>query len=54
MTSEQALAALRADGLAATAVTTDLGALPQDRRLSGAFTRDPHGSLVVPTPWRFV
>jgi len=54
LTSEQALAALRADGLVATAVTTDLGALPQDRRLSGALTRDPHGSLVVPTPWRFV
>nr|WSX18710.1 CoA transferase [Streptomyces tubercidicus] len=54
LTSEQALAELRADGSAATAVTTDLGALPQDRRLSGAFTRDSHGSLAVPTPWRFV
>ncbi|MGW2416314.1 CoA transferase [Streptomyces tubercidicus] len=54
LTSEQALAELRADGSAATAVATDLGALPQDRRLSGAFTRDSHGSLAVPTPWRFV
>ncbi|MEU8912688.1 CoA transferase [Streptomyces nigrescens] len=54
LTSEQALEGLRADGLAATAVTTDLGALPQDPRLRGAFTRDPHGSLAVPTPWRFV
>ncbi|MEU8782442.1 CoA transferase [Streptomyces sp. NPDC048637] len=54
LTSAQALDGLRADGLAATAVATDLGALPQDQRLRGAFTRDAHGSLAVPTPWRFV
>jgi len=53
LTSQQALDALRADGLSATAVTTDLGALPHDPRLAGAFTRDPLGSLVVPSPWRF-
>ncbi|MFE1172865.1 CoA transferase [Streptomyces sp. NPDC058773] len=53
LSSAQALDGLRADGLAATEVATDLAALPQDRCLSGAFTRDPHGALAVPTPWRF-
>ncbi|WP_037838365.1 CoA transferase [Streptomyces sp. NRRL S-337] len=53
MTTDQAVAALRAQGRPATAVTTDLAALPQDPRLHGAFTRDAHGSLVVPSPWRF-
>ncbi|PBC80593.1 CoA-transferase family III [Streptomyces sp. 2112.3] len=51
--SDQAVAALRAQGGSATAVTTDLGALPEDPRLRGALTRDSHGSLVVPSPWRF-
>ncbi|MFC8451450.1 CoA transferase [Kitasatospora sp. NPDC057223] len=48
-----AVALLRARGLTATAVTTDLRALPADRRLRGALTRDSHGALAVPTPWRF-
>ncbi|MFE3883688.1 CoA transferase [Streptomyces lydicus] len=51
--SDQAVAALREQGGSATAVTTDLGALPEDPRLRGALTRDSHGSLVVPSPWRF-
>ncbi|MFI0714588.1 CoA transferase [Streptomyces inhibens] len=52
-TTDQAVAELRAQGLSATAVTTDLSALPQDRRLNGAFARDPHGALIIPSPWRF-
>ncbi|GJF31346.1 hypothetical protein KNE206_40460 [Kitasatospora sp. NE20-6] len=48
-----ALTALRARGLAATAVTTDLRTLPADPRLPAALTRDAHGALAVPTPWRF-
>ncbi|MFG2533340.1 CoA transferase [Streptomyces sp. NPDC048516] len=53
LSSGQAVAALREQGGSATAVTTDLGALPEDTRLRGALTRDSHGSLVVPSPWRF-
>ncbi|KPC63950.1 acyl-CoA transferase [Streptomyces chattanoogensis] len=53
LTSHQAVAVLRERGLSATAVITDLTALPEDPRLRGAFTRDPHGSLIVPSPWRF-
>ncbi|MFF8788726.1 CoA transferase [Streptomyces sp. NPDC015125] len=53
LSSDRAVAALREQGRSATAVTTDLGALPEDPRLRGAFTRDSHGSLVVPSPWRF-
>ena len=48
-----AVAHLRAEGLTATAVTTDLRDLPTDPRLGGALTRDSHGALAVPTPWRF-
>ncbi|MDT0457364.1 CoA transferase [Streptomyces sp. DSM 41527] len=51
--TDRAVAALRAQGGSATAVTTGLGALPEDPRLRGALTRDSHGSLVVPSPWRF-
>lgn len=50
----QAVAALRARGLSATTVTTDLAALPSDPRVSTALTRDTHGSLAVPSPWRFL
>ncbi|MER0477879.1 CoA transferase [Streptomyces sp. Edi2] len=53
LSSEQAVAALREQGESATSVTTDLGALPEDPCLRGALTRDSHGSLVVPSPWRF-
>ncbi|MFU9037587.1 MULTISPECIES: CoA transferase [Streptomyces] len=53
MTTDEAIAALRAQGRPVTAVTTDLATLPEDPRLHGAFTRDAHGSLVVPSPWRF-
>lgn len=52
--AEQAVAALRARGLSATTVTTDLAALPSDPRVSAALTRDTHGSLAVPSPWRFL
>ncbi|MFJ6215714.1 CoA transferase [Streptomyces sp. NPDC092296] len=48
-----AVAFLRERGLAATAVTTDLRDLSADPRLAGALTRDSHGALAVPTPWRF-
>ncbi|AOP47587.1 CoA transferase [Streptomyces lydicus] len=53
LTSDRAVAALRARGLAATVVSTDLRALPADPRLAGALTHDAHASLVVPSPWRF-
>jgi crotonobetainyl-CoA:carnitine CoA-transferase CaiB-like acyl-CoA transferase len=52
--AEQAVAALRARGLPATTVTTDLAALPSDPRVGPALTRDAHGSLAVPSPWRFL
>ncbi|MGX1971982.1 CoA transferase [Streptomyces kronopolitis] len=52
--AEQAVAALRARGLTATTVTTDLAALPSDPRVAAALTRDAHGSLAVPSPWRFL
>ncbi|MFI9271212.1 CoA transferase [Kitasatospora sp. NPDC052896] len=50
----QAVARLRQHGLTATAVSTDLRALPADHRLRHALTRDGHGALAVPTPWRFL
>ncbi|WP_424533480.1 CoA transferase [Sphaerisporangium viridialbum] len=53
MTTAAALAALRRDGLRATAVTTALDALPVDPRFAAALTRDEHGALAVPAPWRF-
>ncbi|SHM68190.1 CoA transferase [Streptomyces yunnanensis] len=53
LSSHEAVAVLRDQGLTATVVTTDLAALPIDPRLRGVLTRDPHGSLVVPSPWRF-
>lgn len=53
LTTHQAVAVLREQGRSATAVTTDLAALPADPRLRGACSRDAHGSLVVPSPWRF-
>ncbi|WP_431683069.1 CoA transferase [Kitasatospora sp. KL5] len=53
LTTPEAQAFLRDRGLAASAVTTDLSTLPADPRLTGAVTRDSHGALAVPTPWRF-
>ncbi|MET9604935.1 CoA transferase [Streptomyces sp. NPDC006512] len=52
-TTADALGRLRADGLAATAVTTDLSALHRDARLSGPIGRDPYGAPTVPDPWSF-
>ncbi|MEU9861967.1 CoA transferase [Streptomyces sp. NPDC047971] len=54
MCTEDALHRLRSDGLTATAVSTDLSALPHDPRLSGSISRDAHGALAVPDPWSFV
>ncbi|MFJ9853269.1 CoA transferase [Streptomyces sp. NPDC101150] len=53
LTNQQALAALRKQGLAATPVTTDLASLLTDPRLDGALGRDSHGCVTVPSPWRF-
>ncbi|GAA0665580.1 hypothetical protein GCM10010193_16230 [Kitasatospora atroaurantiaca] len=53
LSTTDAVALLREQGLAATAVTTDLRDLPADPRLRGALTRDGHGALAVPMPWRF-
>ncbi|MCQ4079264.1 CoA transferase [Streptomyces sp. RB6PN25] len=51
--TDQALTALRESGLTATAVTTDLASLPADPRLRASLGHDAHGSLTVPSPWRF-
>ncbi|MFD5328207.1 CoA transferase [Streptomyces sp. NPDC127092] len=53
MCAEDALDQLRAHGLTATAVTTDLSALHLDPRLSGPIGRDAHGAPAVPEPWSF-
>ncbi|WP_329080607.1 CoA transferase [Streptosporangium sp. NBC_01469] len=53
MTSAEVLASLRRRGLRATTVTTALDALPADPRFASALTRDEHGALAVPAPWRF-
>ncbi|MFI6770485.1 CoA transferase [Streptomyces sp. NPDC050355] len=49
--TSEAVADLRARGLVATAVSTDLTALANDPRLAGALTRDAHGAPAVPSPW---
>ncbi|MCB5164065.1 CoA transferase [Streptomyces bambusae] len=49
----EAVARLRADGLAATAVTRDLHALHDDPRLPGLTGRDAHGAAAVSDPWSF-
>ncbi|MER7762976.1 CoA transferase [Streptomyces sp. NPDC097619] len=51
LTTAEAVALLRSHGLAATAVTHELGALPTDPRLPGPVGRDAHGALAVPRPW---
>lgn len=53
LTTPDALAVLRGEGVRATAVTTDLATLPADPRFAAALTRDEHGALTVPAPWRF-
>ncbi|MEU0519758.1 CoA transferase [Streptosporangium sp. NPDC006007] len=53
LTTVEALAVLRAGGLRATSVTTALDTLPADPRFTSALTRDEHGALAVPDPWRF-
>ncbi|MFI6908335.1 CoA transferase [Nonomuraea sp. NPDC050394] len=49
----EAVALLRRHGLRGTAVTTSLDALPSDPRFASALSRDDHGAIVVPVPWRF-
>ncbi|ACZ86411.1 CoA transferase [Streptosporangium roseum] len=49
----EAVTSLRRRGLRATAVTTALDRLPSDPRFTSALTRDEHGALAVPVPWRF-
>lgn len=51
--TEDALRALRARGLSATAVTTDLADLRHDPRFAGSISRDAHGAPAVPDPWSF-
>lgn len=53
MGTAEAVALLRREGLPATAVTTSLDDLPADSRFATALTRDEHGALAVPAPWRF-
>ena len=53
LTTVEALAVLRGGGLRATSVTTALDTLPADPRFTSALTRDEHGALAVPDPWRF-
>lgn len=52
--TEDAVRALRAHGLHATAVTTDLADLHHDPRFAGSISRDAHGAPAVPDPWSFV
>ncbi|GHH66054.1 hypothetical protein GCM10017673_11140 [Streptosporangium violaceochromogenes] len=53
MTTAGALGLLRRRGTRATAVTTALETLPADPRFASALTRDEHGAVAVPDPWRF-
>ncbi|MFE0092346.1 CoA transferase [Streptomyces sp. NPDC058991] len=54
LTTADAVQQLRADGLTATAVTTDLSSLHRDPRFAGSIGRDAHGAPAVPDPWSFV
>ncbi|WP_433328373.1 CoA transferase [Spirillospora sp. CA-294931] len=51
--TRQALDALRARGARVTAVTDGLDAMTSDPRFAPLLTRDEHGAVAVPTPWRF-
>ncbi|XVQ89217.1 CoA transferase [Microbispora siamensis] len=53
ITTGEAVRFLRAGGVRATAVTAALDAVTGDPRFAAALTRDAHGALIVPTPWRF-
>ncbi|THA76804.1 CoA transferase [Streptomyces sp. A0592] len=50
----EALSRLRAHGLTAAAVTTELSDLHHDPRFTGSIGRDAHGAPAVPDPWSFV
>ncbi|GAA1533587.1 hypothetical protein GCM10009678_14880 [Actinomadura kijaniata] len=52
-TTDEAVAALRREGLRAVAVTTALEELPADPRSASALPRNEHGAVAVPVPWRF-
>ncbi|MGP3683597.1 CoA transferase [Streptomyces sp. IBSNAI002] len=54
LSTADAVARLRARGLDATAVTTDLADLHHDARFAGSISRDAHGAPAVPDPWSFV
>ncbi|WP_328300004.1 CoA transferase [Streptomyces sp. NBC_00435] len=54
LSTVDAVRALRAHGLRATAVTTDLADLHHDPRFAGSISRDAHGAPAVPDPWSFV
>ncbi|NJP29542.1 CoA transferase [Microbispora hainanensis] len=53
ITTAEAVRFLRAEGVRVTAVTAALDAMTGDPRFAAALTRDAHGALIVPTPWRF-
>ncbi|WP_113698906.1 CoA transferase [Nonomuraea lactucae] len=53
LTAAGTVALLRREGLRATFVTTALNTLPGDPRFAAALTRDEHGAVAVPAPWRF-
>ncbi|WP_326654235.1 MULTISPECIES: CoA transferase [unclassified Streptomyces] len=52
--TDEALRQLRAHGLTATPVTTDMSGLHDDPRFAGSISRDTHGALTVRDPWSFV
>lgn len=52
--TDDALRQLRAHGLTATRVTTDLAELHDDPRFAGSISRDAHGAPAVPDPWSFI
>ncbi|MFE5809836.1 CoA transferase [Streptomyces sp. NPDC056491] len=53
LSTAEALVRLRAHGLTATAVTTELSDLHHDPRFTGSISRDAHGAPAVPDPWSF-
>ncbi|MFD9359834.1 CoA transferase [Streptomyces sp. NPDC060031] len=53
LTTGEAIARLRAHGLAATRVTADPAELHHDPRFTGSISRDAHGAPAVPDPWSF-
>ncbi|MEV6138948.1 CoA transferase [Nocardia sp. NPDC051990] len=53
LSTDDAIALLRDNGIQATAVTTDLADLPADPRFADALTTDGHGAVAVSSAWRF-